>query len=151
VTAYEEISEVDLVDLTGAIQPSAAAELAELCRFALETDSGTGGWTVALVFTDDEHISRLHQEFMGISGPTDILTFADDEDRGGDIVISVDQADRQRQEDDWSLLEELRFLTVHGALHLTGWEDASDAQRQEMLDRQRVLITQFFADSASTR
>ncbi|MCC6673962.1 MAG: rRNA maturation RNase YbeY, partial [Thermomicrobiales bacterium] len=102
-------------------------------------------------FTDDEHIARLHREFMGIPGPTDILTFADDEERGGDIVISVDQADRQRQDDDWSLLEELRFLTVHGALHLTGWDDATDTQRQEMLDRQRALIAQFLADSASTR
>lgn len=151
MTAYEEISEVDLVDLTGAIKPAAATELAALCRFALETDSGTSGWTVALVFTDDEHIARLHREFIGIPGPTDILTFADDEERGGDIVISVDQADRQRQDDDWSLLEELRFLTVHGALHLTGWDDATDTQRQEMLDRQRALITQFLADSASTR
>jgi len=151
VTPHEAMSEVDLVDLTGSIQPAAATELAALCRFALETDSKTGGWTVALVLTDDEHIARLHQEFMGISGPTDILTFADEEERGGDIVISVDQADRQRQEDGWSLLDELRFLTVHGALHMTGWDDSTDAQRQQMLDRQRALIAHFVSDSASTR
>lgn len=143
--------EIDVVDLTDSIAPALAAELTELCCFALETERNKSAWTIAIVLTGDDHISRLHEEFMGIAGPTDILTFADDEDPGGDIVISVDQADRQRHDDGWSLEAELRFLIVHGALHLAGWDDATPEQRTTMLDRQRQIIALFQADSSSTR
>lgn len=143
--------EIDTVDLTASLDPELTAELAELCCFALEIERGVQNWMIALVLTSDEHIGQLHQQFMGIPGPTDILTFEDDESSGGDIVISVEQAERQRHDDDWSLAEELRFLVVHGALHLTGWNDASSDQRAAMLDRQRQIIREFQADSSNTR
>ena len=49
---------------------------------------------------------------MGIPEPTDIMTFPSDDEPGGDIVISVEQADRQRNDDGWKLAGELRFLVA---------------------------------------
>ena len=143
--------EIDVVDLTESISSALAAELAELCCFALGAEGRESVWIIAIVLTSDDHIGRLHQEFMDIAGPTDILTFPGDETPGGDIVISVEQAERQRHDDDWSLVDELRFLVVHGALHLAGWDDTTDRQRGAMLDRQRQIIGLFQADSSSAR
>ena len=66
---------------------------------------------------------------MQIPATTDIMTFPSDDAPGGDIVISVPQADRQRLDDGWDLPSELRFLVTHGALHLAGWDDATSEQR----------------------
>ncbi len=143
--------EVEAFDLTETIEPDVAAELERLCCFALALEDRESRWTVSLVLTDDAHITRLHDEFMGIPEPTDIMTFPDDDDPGGDIVISVDQANRQRVDDDWSLAGELRFLVVHGVLHLTGWDDATGELRTAMLDRQRAIIARFQNDPSSRR
>lgn len=139
--------EIEILDLTESIDQKLAAELSELCCFALRREDARTGWTVSIALTDDEHIKRLHDEFMGIAEPTDIITFPDDDQPGGDIVISIDQADRQRHDEAWSLDQELRFLVLHGALHLVGWDDATDELRAAMLDRQRVILAEFQSES----
>jgi rRNA maturation RNase YbeY len=88
---------------------------------------------------------------MDIPEPTDIMTFPDDDQPGGDIVISVEQAERQRHDDAWPLAQELRFLVLHGALHLTGWDDATADLRAAMLDRQRAILAAFQNDPLSSR
>jgi probable rRNA maturation factor len=100
---------------------------------------------ISLVLTSDDHLTQLHAEFMDIPEPTDIMTFPSDDESGGDIVISVDQAGRQRHDDGWDLQSELRFLVAHGALHLAGWVDAAEADRTAMLNRQREIIREFQA------
>jgi probable rRNA maturation factor len=135
--------EIEIIELTDSIGADLTKEFAELCCFALDSESSRDGWTVTLVFTDDEHLTRLHDKFMGIPEPTDIITFPDDEQLGGDVVISVEQADRQRIDDRWSLDDELRFLVVHGALHLAGWDDQTPELRSAMLERQRAIIQLF--------
>lgn len=140
---------VEPVDLTDTLQDILLAELADLCCFALDRERVIGDWEVALVLTSDEHLTQLHAEFMGLSEPTDIMTFPSDDEPGGDIVISVDQAERQRQDDGWDLAAELRFLVVHGVLHLTGWDDATRGDRETMLARQREIIDEFQSSAPS--
>ncbi len=143
--------EVELVDLTDSIDSELAAELGELCCFALRSEREESSWTVSIVLTSDEHLTRLHDEFMGIPEATDIMTFPDEDQPGGDIVISVEQAERQRHDDGWTLAQELRFLVLHGVLHLTGWDDATDQLRAAMLDRQREILADFQTDPSSSR
>lgn len=140
-----------MIDLTESIDSDVAAELEQLCCFALGIEAGDSNWTVSVVLTGDDHLTRLHDEFMGIPEPTDIMTFPDDDDPGGDIVISVDQANRQRVDDGWSLSDELRFLVVHGALHLAGWDDVTTELRAAMLERQRAIIDRFQNDRSNNR
>ena len=100
-------------------------------------------WELTIVLTSDAHLTDLHAEFLDVAEPTDIMTFPSDGDLGGDIVISVEQAERQRHDDGWDLNEELRFLVTHGALHLAGWDDGTDLERAEMLARQRAIIASY--------
>ena len=73
---------------------------------------------VALV--SDRVIARVHREFMGIPGATDVITFAH-----GEIVISTQTAQLYAQEYRHPLAHELALYTVHGLLHLNGYEDAT--------------------------
>lgn len=135
--------ETEPVDLTGAIDDNWLGVLAALCCFSLEREGMSGEWEVAVVLTTDVHLTELHGAFMDLPEPTDIMTFPSDDVPGGDIVISVEQANRQRGDDGWDLLSELQFLIIHGALHLAGWDDSTPDDRSSMLDRQRVILADF--------
>ena len=73
---------------------------------------------VALV--SDRVIARVHREFMGLPGATDVITFAH-----GEIVISAQTAQLYAHEYRHPLAHELALYTVHGLLHLNGYEDAT--------------------------
>jgi probable rRNA maturation factor len=126
-------------------QPQAldAAEVERLLTRGLAGEGQQGEWSFAVRFVADAEIGRLHEAFMGDPSPTDIITFPydpEDGEQGGDIVISVETADRNAAEDGWATEQELRFLVLHGLLHVLGWDDATDADRSAMLTRQRELM-----------
>ena len=106
------------------------------------------GGTVCLQLTDDQHIAELNRQYRGIDGPTDVLSFAWNEGmplkgaRGhlGDIVISVESAQRQANQIGHSLNRELAFLEIHGILHLMGFDHVTETEEQVMIAAQRQLL-----------
>jgi rRNA maturation RNase YbeY len=117
--------------------------LQRLLIHGLADEGQEGEWSFALRFVDDAEIGRLHEAFMGDPSPTDIITFPydpDDGERGGDIVISVETAARSAEEHGWPTAQELRFLVLHGLLHVLGWDDATVEDRAAMLARQHELM-----------
>jgi probable rRNA maturation factor len=119
-------------------------ELESLAAFVLAAEGATGIWEITVALVDDARLQSLHRDFMGIDTPTDIMTFpagdSADEAQGGELAISVDHAMTQGFAWGHSPDEEIAFLVVHGLLHLAGWRDDTDEQRQRMLARQRDLI-----------
>lgn len=145
------------LDVVAEVAPPAGLDpdaLAPLVRYVLEQEGVAGPWSVAVVLVDDERLRGLHREFMGLDTPTDVMTFphADADDpagpRGGDVVISVDRAREQAAEVGQPVPREIRFLVVHGLLHLCGWDDATPEARERMLRRGEELLERF--DAAST-
>ena len=88
--------------------------------------------TVAVRLTSDQEMRRLNQTFAGEDHATDVLSFAGSGEHLGDIAISwpaaVRQAGRFRQHEK----TELALLSVHGLLHLLGWDHATATERAEM-------------------
>jgi probable rRNA maturation factor len=124
-------------------QSLAEPDVERLLRPGLDREGQDGAWVFALRFVDDAEIGRLHEAFMGDPSPTDIITFPydpEDGEQGGDIVISVDTAARNAAEHGWSTDQELRFLVLHGLLHVLGWDDATGTDRAAMLARQHELM-----------
>jgi rRNA maturation RNase YbeY len=118
-------------------------EVERLLCHGLAEEGRDGAWSFAIRVVDDREIGRLHDTFMGDPAPTDIITFPydpDDGERGGDMVISADTAARNADEQGWSLADELRFLVLHGLLHVLGWRDATHEDRAAMLARQHELM-----------
>ena len=121
--------------------------LRELAGEVLRQERATGDWSVVVMLTDDARLRALHHDFMGIDAETDVMTFPRAEgeagegaEQGGDIVVSVERAMEQGPAYGMSGAEEVRFLVVHGLLHLLGWKDGTDEERERMLARQTELI-----------
>ncbi|GAB4237305.1 MAG: rRNA maturation RNase YbeY [Acidobacteriota bacterium] len=92
-----------------------------------------------IVLVSDRRMAELNRRFRGCPGTTDVLAFPAardpwEEDGGylGDVVISVDQADRQRGA---SLEEEIGVLALHGVLHLLGYDHETDGGEMVRLER----------------
>jgi probable rRNA maturation factor len=110
---------------------------------------------LTLRFTDDAEIRQLNQAYRGKDEPTDVLSFAVLEDELflkdmypaspepqylGDIVIAVPHANEQSQSKGHSLDEELIWLSLHGLLHLLGWDHQEDSSFTAMILRQHQLL-----------
>lgn len=128
------------------------SDLRALTQFVLGQEGQCGRWVVSFALTTDEHLRDLHRQFMGVDEETDVMTFPLDgnNERGGDIVISVDRAAEQAAEAGHSLSEEIRFLAVHGLLHLCGWDDRDDPSREAMLARQSALLQAYRATASDS-
>jgi probable rRNA maturation factor len=83
----------------------------------------------------DRRISRLHLQFLGERGPTDVITFHD-----GEIFISVETARRNAREFGNSLMSEIKLDIVHGLLHLHGFDDSTQADLRRMKDTQEKIL-----------
>ena len=90
---------------------------------------------VDITIVDDEEIHQLNRDYRNVDRPTDVLSFAldeDDEDEPellegqlhllGDIIISAESATRQAEEFGHGLEREIVYLAVHGLLHLLGYD-----------------------------
>lgn len=106
---------------------------------------------VSLVFVDDDYIADLNRQYRGIDGPTDVLSFAmlegpampgeEDELLLGDVVISLETARRQAGEYGHSLAREVAYLTVHGVLHLLGYDHETPSDKQKMRTQEETILS----------
>jgi len=90
---------------------------------------------IEVAIVSDRVIARVHRDFMGIPGATDVITFAH-----GEIVMSAQTAQAHARDHGHPTDEELALYTIHGLLHLNGYEDttARDAARMRATQN-RVL------------
>ena len=108
-----------------------------LCR-AAQTPSRSALKTLAsvnVVLVSDKRIAQLHRQFMGIAGPTDVITF-----EHGEIVVSVETAARQARAFESSLHRELCLYIVHGLLHLHGFDDRTARDSARMARTQERIV-----------
>jgi probable rRNA maturation factor len=99
-----------------------------------------------ITLADDQMMRRYNRRYMGKTGTTDVLSFpqiaVSDKKIGdrrifdgqflGDILISLDQAERQAKVQGLSLKKEVLFLILHSILHLIGHDHATKAERERM-------------------
>jgi len=97
--------------------------------------------TLEVALVDDATSARVHMDFMGIEGPTDVITF-----HHGEIVIGAEVAKRQAAEYGEPLGREILRYFVHGLLHLAGHEDGGDDDRKTMETAQEEIVATLWAD-----
>ena len=92
--------------------------------------------SVTVLLADDAELRRLNREFRQIDEATDVLTFPAPTNAGdslGDIAISVDFVERGAAKRKVSLSQEAAYLAIHGALHLAGRDDQTEADYRQMI------------------
>ncbi|MCI7055705.1 MAG: rRNA maturation RNase YbeY [Selenomonas bovis] len=109
---------------------------------------------VSVTLTNNDYIHQLNRKYRQIDRPTDVLSFALNESEEpdiengpdinvlGDIILSVERAEEQAVDYGHSLRREIAFLTVHGMLHLLGYDHMEEADRLEMEKEQRYVMEQ---------
>jgi probable rRNA maturation factor len=90
---------------------------------------------INVIFVSDARIAAIHREYMSVDGPTDVITFGH-----GEIVISVETAERQAKTFASSFEQELRLYFVHGLLHLAGFDDLTAAGFKKMAKLQAKIV-----------
>ncbi len=112
---------------------------------------------LAISLVDEAAMTVLHEKWMDLPGPTDVMSFPMDKLRPGregdepqegvlgDIVLCPSVAARQAREAGHSTEDELLLLTTHGLLHLLGFDHAEPAEEREMFELQRQLLLTFLA------
>ncbi len=101
----------------------------------------TGEISVAVV--DDAEMRRLHARYFGDDSPTDVLSFpleVENNHLEGEIVVCAETAVRQGRRLRRSPEEELILYAVHGALHLSGYDDMAPGDRAVMFRRQDEIL-----------
>ena len=84
----------------------------------------------------DRRMSQLHRQFLGQTGPTDVLTF-----QHGEIFISAETAKQHARVFANSLMHELQLYIVHGLLHLHGFDDRTPAGARKMKRMQERILS----------
>ena len=125
-----------------------------LALFVLQEMNCPESTDLTISFVSNERIHELNKEYRGMDKPTDVLSFEcdnvpfDDEDVDdveeyelGDVIIATDVALAQTEEFGTTFEEEVSLLTVHGLLHLCGYDHIEDEEAEIMEALEQSLLT----------
>jgi probable rRNA maturation factor len=131
------------------------AELSRLSRFVLDRMRVHPMAELCIKLVDEATITELNEKWMDKTGPTDVLAFPMDELRPGlvndepeegvlgDLVLCASVAAQQAAEAGHSTAAEVQLLTVHGILHLLGYDHAEPDEHEEMFGLQATLLSEW--------
>jgi probable rRNA maturation factor len=149
---------IDFIDETETLKQDQLEMLEKLLSYAAKEEGVEAGSEVSIMFVNNERITEINRDYRGKDQPTDVISFAlDDEEEGddpivfdeqiphllGEIVISVPKIEEQAADYGHSFERELGFLCVHGFLHLLGYDHMTDEDEKEMFGKQKVLLEQY--------
>ena len=106
---------------------------------------------ISILLCQNEYIHTLNKQYRNIDRPTDVLSFAlnEGEDDGydgpdtallGDIIISLDEVREQATEFGHSFERELAYLTIHGMLHILGYDHMEPKDKEEMRKEEEFIL-----------
>jgi probable rRNA maturation factor len=135
-------------------------ELISVARFVIHKMNVHPAAELSMVLLDSTSMADLHMRWMDLPGPTDVMSFPMDElEPGGrpdtpepgpamlgDIVLCPEFAAEQAAAAGHSLGHELALLTIHGVLHLLGYDHAEPEEEKEMFALQRQLLEEWVSE-----
>jgi probable rRNA maturation factor len=149
--------------------PMDVARWAELARRVLNARGVKGETEVSLLFVDEDAIAALNEQFLGKSGPTDVLSFPIEDEPGptgrspdfggsgpgtsaeqgelsllGDVVVCPAVAARNAVDHEVAFDDEVALLVVHGLLHLLGMDHEHDVEAERMEALEQQLLDRFY-------
>ena len=146
---------IEIANESGVAIPEAT--IVSCARFALDKMNVSQLAELSIVLVDLDVMADLHERWMDLPGPTDVMSFPMDEYDSarrpdsagsgpallGDIVLCPAFAKDQAKKAGHSTLDELHLLTVHGVLHLLGYDHLEPADEREMFGLQDRLLAQW--------
>lgn len=145
---------IDLNDEHGFLKESQQEMLLELLEFAAKEENIEADAELSVTIVNNQEIQEINRDYRDKDRPTDVISFAlEEEGEGetaiisddmprilGDVIISMDKAKEQATDYEHSLERELGFLAVHGFLHLLGYDHMNEADERKMFGRQDEIL-----------
>jgi probable rRNA maturation factor len=126
-------------------------EIVDVAAFALDKMGIHPDSDLGITLVDEDEITKLHVQWMNLPGPTDVLSFPMDELKPfsasdgpgiiGDIVICPQFAAKQAISH--SVADEISLLTVHGVLHLLGFDHVEEEEHKVMFGLQDKTLAEW--------
>ncbi|PKQ20598.1 MAG: rRNA maturation RNase YbeY [Actinobacteria bacterium HGW-Actinobacteria-6] len=126
-----------------------------LAHFVLKIEAAPELSELSIALVDIDEMTRLNEQYRGIVGPTDVLSFGCDDPcvaagdepiTLGDVIIAPEVAAEQAIELETTIEAELNLLLVHGILHLLGYDHEGDEDAAVMQAREVVLLEAYAAE-----
>lgn len=122
-------------------------EVEKFLKFIVKRE-GLKNCAFNVIIVEDAEIKNINQKYRNLNEPTDVLSFELDFKFKnfkilGDVYISIDRARNQALKYNHSLLRELSFLTVHGLLHLLGYNHETKEEEKIMFEKQELILSEY--------
>lgn len=135
-TSYELVNDIE--------------ELEKLLEFTL-TKEKLDNVEFNVVLVNKDMIHEINKTYRNVDRVTDVISFALEDNKTieldhrllGDIYICIDKAYEQAKEYGHSFKRELSFLTIHGLLHLLGYDHMTDEEEKVMFEKQEEILSEF--------
>ncbi len=145
---------VDFIDEENHTQSDQQEEIQKLLSFAYDYLKQEADAEVSISFVDEEEIQEINKNYRSKDQVTDVISFAleDEEDNVihedalrtlGDIIVCTKRAEEQADDYGHSYRRELLFLSLHGFLHLLGYDHMEDDDEREMNALQDEILDAF--------
>ena len=97
---------------------------------------------ISLSFVSMEEIHQLNKMYRQVDRPTDVLSWEDEEEEIllGDVVICLEQAQKQAEEYGHSQMREIVYLFVHSVLHLLGYDHMEESDKVQMRQQEELIM-----------
>lgn len=150
--------EIYFEDETARVDDKIEELIRKLLNHTAKEEELAGEMEVSVTFMTDADIQEVNATYRGKNVPTDVISFALEEltegevaiipEEGmptalGDILISVETAERQAGEYGHDFNREIGFLALHGFLHLLGYDHITEEEEAEMFGRQKEILASF--------
>ena len=153
--------EITFIDETNAVSNDKVADIDALLQFAADYLKLPEETEMSVTFMDNAAIQVINRTYRGKDTPTDVISFAMEEEGEdelpiifdeadefelemprtlGDIMISIERAQEQAQEYGHSYDRELGFLALHGFLHINGYDHMTPEDEKEMFGLQKEIL-----------
>lgn len=125
--------------------------LEEIGEFVLRLEGRSLNCEVSLILVDNSYIQDLNLTYRGLDAPTDVLSFNLQDDvtdfEGdsilGDVVVSLEKAAEQAATYGHPLKREVAFLSLHGILHLLGYDHETPEEEREMTEKAELVLKKY--------
>lgn len=142
------LNKFEICNLTDFDISSYLKDIKSVLKYALKVEKVKNA-NFNVIFVDNDYIHKLNKEYRNVDRPTDVISFALEDNKEeelsnvrmlGDIYISIDKAREQALEYGHSLRRELSFLSVHGILHLLGYDHMKKEDEKVMFAKQEEIL-----------
>jgi len=135
---------ISISDETGGLEGAYKSRLRKIAGTVLKNLGLPSGTELSLSFTNDGRMRELNRQWRKIDRSTDVLSFPQgggpDYTLLGDIVISIDTANRHSMKYGNTLHDEIKKLIVHGTLHLLGYDHKKKREKMIMREKESDLM-----------